>query len=514
MTGLQWWEMANDDEGEWRFWSCLWEQPVRAPQPTLAEQAPAQDLDTAAEEADRTMGMLRGNSWRSSQAGGWSSQRFSIFIAGADRQREQGRHGKHQPVPRNPLAIGAAGPFPLPPHALEGPESHFHPDPQTIPGETQLVGGQVSQHNPGFGLAILPDHRQGAAAAHLAMLEGRPRSHPGMTRSGNEVDRPLALLPQRRKGRVWANAHHRMPAYSPDLAPQPSISQDQHRPGWWHCRRQGGDQCHDRLDPGTFPIARQHAPGDGNRTSPIHHRHGQDGDPVLQGGGINRQGQMGRAPQGHHPAQQPHKTVVYVQPGVALGCPILTVVQPLPQVLTHRIARAEEGSQGHGHGILTGTACRDRTPHPPGQTTALGSAQHRQTLLEFVDKLITFRGDTHGTPPAARSTKRLLSCQKVTVLCPLSHFTKTREPPIPTLVSLCEGKGRPLAPSSRARGEGWEGGVVQGGCDNLLRFGRRLSLSPSRIPRCDGPHANRSNAGVASTRMPPYPPPIALRPVY
>ena len=211
--------------------------------------------------------------------------------------------------------------------------------------------------------------------------------------------------PRRPQGPTRVAAQKWMPAQLHDAPNQPgriqaALGQDAHRPVPRHHAPQPAQEAEPLATPSVWLRGREDDPRHGDRTPARDQTDGQHHKTLLQGGGIQGQGQLGALPPAHPPAQQGRKAGFDTQ-CLALGPPFAWgVIVPCTQLLAHRLLFALHalGQQ------LTdrGQGARAGQPHahaPQGHYRGLGLAQRGQMRHESRLPLVNTGLAMQGFPP-------------------------------------------------------------------------------------------------------------------
>ena len=144
----------------------------------------------------------------------------------ANAHHPHGRQRHDQPQPFGALGIGHFGPLPMPTAAFGVLGAARDPGAHARPARIGLIGRQVGQNQPGFGIRRIPTRQQGAVQLALARLETGDPSAPGWTAIADDLRQRLIVGRTRRPILSRPiDAQEWMPPHGRDRVKQPAVLQ-------------------------------------------------------------------------------------------------------------------------------------------------------------------------------------------------------------------------------------------------------------------------------------------------
>jgi hypothetical protein len=249
-------------------------------------------------------------------------------------------------------------------------------------------------------LVSVPYYYHRSTTTYARDSEGSSVSDICITGPWRKIPSPQTGSPVRTEHGVDGLSDIRMPSHRTYLFPQSRASQTtvahhHHSLVFGHSRRQQFQQLHHRRYPLSRSVGWQNVPCDRNGATAIHHAYDYRVYLVASHRRVYRQHHLLRTPPCEYPSEQRNKAQPYLQLGSTWTGSVLPVVQPLPQILMHRVESGHERQSTHDH-VLTATAPDYGSVHPQSPSVYLRPSEVRHMTLYGLSHLVTFRWEAHG----------------------------------------------------------------------------------------------------------------------
>ena len=317
---------------------------------------------------------------------------IGIFDSAAICQNQHGRHTQDQPMSANPFRVGSSALVPLPANTLYRSEAHLYPEAKRVPAHPSFGGCKVGHHHPRLFVVSVPSHDHRSATAYARSAECRAETNICAPLTRCEIPRLKASPPVRTEHGVHRLSDVRMPTHRTYLFPQSRtshtpVAHHQHSLVLGHRRRQQSQQLHYRRYPLARSVGWQNVPCYGNGATAIYHAYDYGVYLSASHRRVYRQHQLLRSPPCEYPSEQRNKAQPHFQLRSTRTGSILPIVQPLSEILTHRVETGHERERADNR-VLAATARGYGSVHPQGQSGYLRPPKVRHMVLYGLSHLV------------------------------------------------------------------------------------------------------------------------------